>query len=176
MLRASHTVIYGALIRPVNVLWKNNPTPPDYFKPVLCQHYGTLILYTSKPGQTVMLTRSTCTPLSTCTCIIDHGLNSVDSDMKRCKSSAHSCVKCPLRKCNKVATYFALLIDLGCDGEEPCSNQEEEQLPSCEALNLTQTLWELKRQTLLELKRESNTKKRTLSSALSPCFAVLRGR
>ena len=35
--------------------------------------------------------------------------------MKRCKSSAHSCVKDPLRKCNKVATYmyFALLVDLG---------------------------------------------------------------
>ncbi len=40
-------------------------------------------------------------------------LHSVDSDMKRCKSSAHSCVKDPLRKCNKVATYFALLVDLG---------------------------------------------------------------
>ncbi len=29
------------------------------------------------------------------------------------KSSAHSCVKDPLRKCNKVATHFALLVDLG---------------------------------------------------------------
>ena len=34
--------------------------------------------------------------------------------MKRCKTSAHSNVKDTLRKCNKVTTYFALLVDLGC--------------------------------------------------------------
>ena len=35
------------------------------------------------------------------------------SGVKRCKSSAHSCVKDPLGKCSKVATHFALLVDLG---------------------------------------------------------------